>query len=148
MRQQNSKWSRNRPRKGGPNLAARTLDSNGPDIKIRGTPAHICKRYQGLARDAQAAGDRIRAENYLQHAEHYYRIVLAAQAAEQAPPPDGNAGAQQGFGPRENRGFRRPPHGYGPPRSSPNGASRPAEFAPEDSPPLPPGEDGDPPPEG
>ncbi len=81
------------------NLAQRTLDSNGPDIKLRGTAAHICKKYQTLARDAQSAGDRIRAENYLQHADHYYRLVMAAQqqTAQQqtqqahqmsAPPPN------------------------------------------------------------
>ncbi len=73
------------------NFAQRTLDSNGPDVKIRGTAAHICKKYQTLARDAQSLGDRIRAENYLQHADHYYRLVMAAQSQQQQaqsqPPP-------------------------------------------------------------
>lgn len=58
----------------GPN---RTYDSNGPDVKVRGTANHIFEKYQQLARDAQSAGDRIAAENYLQHAEHYYRLMLA-----------------------------------------------------------------------
>lgn len=60
----------------------RTLDSNGPDIKIRGTVAHICEKYQNLARDANSQGDHVGAENYLQHAEHYYRLLAAANQAQ------------------------------------------------------------------
>jgi hypothetical protein len=59
------------------NGAHRNFDSNGPDVKIRGTANTIFERYCQLARDANSAGDRIAAENYLQHAEHYYRIMLA-----------------------------------------------------------------------
>ena len=59
----------------------RTIDSNGPDIKIRGNAHHIYEKYLQLARDANSSGDRIMAENYLQHAEHYYRLIMAAQAA-------------------------------------------------------------------
>lgn len=66
-------------RKGG-NPLTRTYDSSGPDVKIRGTAQHIAEKYSTLARDAQSAGDRVMAENYLQHAEHYYRIIAAAQA--------------------------------------------------------------------
>jgi hypothetical protein len=62
---------------GGMNGAHRNFDSNGPDVKIRGTANTIFERYCQLARDANSAGDRIAAENYLQHAEHYYRIMLA-----------------------------------------------------------------------
>ncbi|ASY64058.1 Eukaryotic translation initiation factor 3 subunit 10 [Sinorhizobium sojae CCBAU 05684] len=58
----------------------RTYDSSGPDVKIRGTAQHIAEKYAALARDAQSAGDRVMAENYLQHAEHYNRIIAAAQA--------------------------------------------------------------------
>jgi len=60
----------------------RTLDSNGPDIKIRGTVAHIYEKYQNLARDANSQGDHVGAENYLQHAEHYYRLLAAANQAQ------------------------------------------------------------------
>ena len=52
-------------------------NSNGPDVKIRGTPAHIAEKYISLARDAQSTGDPVLAENYLQHAEHYSRIIMA-----------------------------------------------------------------------
>ena len=46
-------------------------------MKIRGTAAHVYEKYLQLARDAGSAGDRVMAENYLQHAEHYYRILMA-----------------------------------------------------------------------
>ncbi|MBT9373135.1 DUF4167 domain-containing protein [Rhizobium sp. CSW-27] len=64
----------------GSNPLTRTYDSSGPDVKIRGTAQHIAEKYSALARDAQSAGDRVMAENYLQHAEHYNRIIAAAQA--------------------------------------------------------------------
>ncbi|MBA4172005.1 MAG: DUF4167 domain-containing protein [Hyphomicrobium sp.] len=61
----------------GQNPTARSFESNGPDVKLRGTPAHIAEKYVALARDAQSSGDPVLAENYLQHAEHYNRIILA-----------------------------------------------------------------------
>jgi len=61
----------------------RTYDSSGPEVKIRGAASHVYEKYLQLARDANSAGDRVMAENYLQHAEHYYRIMAAA-AAQQA----------------------------------------------------------------
>jgi hypothetical protein len=64
----------------GANPLTRTYDSSGPDVKNRGTAQHIAEKYGTLARDSHSAGDRVMAENYLQHAEHYNRIILAAQA--------------------------------------------------------------------
>jgi uncharacterized protein DUF4167 len=61
----------------------RTFDSNGPEVKIRGSAANVYEKYLQLARDANASGDRVMAENYLQHAEHYYRIMAAQQQAMQ-----------------------------------------------------------------
>lgn len=75
----NNNNNNNNHRKGG-NPLTRTYDSSGPDVKIRGTAQHIAEKYAALARDAQSAGDRVIAENYLQHAEHYNRIIAAAQA--------------------------------------------------------------------
>lgn len=75
----NNKRMRGRNRKG-PNPLARSYESNGPDVKIRGTALHIAEKYIQLARDASSSGDRVAEQNYLQHAEHYYRIVAAAQA--------------------------------------------------------------------
>jgi len=82
--QQNKQRMRGRPNRKAPNPLTRSFDSNGPDIKIRGTALHIAEKYTQLARDASSAGDRVMAENYLQHAEHYYRIIAAAQAAQAA----------------------------------------------------------------
>jgi hypothetical protein len=61
------------------NPMSRVYESNGPDVKIRGNPAHIAEKYIQLARDAQTSGDPISAENYFQHAEHYFRLIAAAQ---------------------------------------------------------------------
>lgn len=70
---------RNRGRKA-PNPLSRSYESNGPDVKVRGTAQHVAEKYIQLSRDAHVAGDPVLAENYLQHAEHYCRIILAAQA--------------------------------------------------------------------
>jgi hypothetical protein len=69
------------------NPLSRSYESNGPDVKIRGNAAHIAEKYQQLARDAHASGDSVMAENYLQHAEHYFRILSAAQP-QGMPRPD------------------------------------------------------------
>lgn len=84
MRQgQHSKKNRGRNRRQS-NPGNRVYESNGPDVKIRGNASHVSEKYLALARDAQAAGDPIASENYLQHAEHYLRIIAAAQANQQA----------------------------------------------------------------
>src|SRR5215471_21147457 len=58
----------------------RAFESNGPDnVKIRGNAQHVFEKYQQLARDASASGDRVLGENYLQHAEHYFRVLRAVQ---------------------------------------------------------------------
>jgi len=81
MRQgQNNRRNRSRGRGRSGNPAARSYESNGPDVKIKGTAAHIAEKYQALARDALSSGHIVRAENYMQHAEHYNRILMAAQA--------------------------------------------------------------------
>jgi hypothetical protein len=61
------------------NPLTRLYESNGPDVKIRGTASHVAEKYIQLARDAQSSGDPVAAENYYQHAEHYYRLIAAAQ---------------------------------------------------------------------
>jgi len=57
------------------NPRVQTFDSNGPDVRIRGTAYQINEKYVTLARDATSAGDRVLAESYLQHAEHYQRFI-------------------------------------------------------------------------
>ena len=56
---------------------SQTFDSNGPGIKIRGNAYQVFERYVALAREAASSGDRIAAENFYQHAEHYFRIMNA-----------------------------------------------------------------------
>lgn len=85
MRPNQSKRMRGRSNnRKGPNPLSRTYESNGPDVKIRGTAHHIGEKYLQLARDAQSAGDPVMAESFLQHAEHYFRLIAAAQAAQQS----------------------------------------------------------------
>ena len=80
--QNNKNRQRGRNNNGGRkhvNPLSRNFESNGPDVKVRGNAAHVAEKYLQLARDAQSSGDPVLAENYLQHAEHYFRIVAAAQ---------------------------------------------------------------------
>jgi len=86
----------------------RAFDSTGPDVKIRGTAAHVYEKYLQLARDAGSAGDRVMAENYLQHAEHYYRILMAQGPQVNQP---GYAGGGQQQQPNGGGGDGRPPNG-------------------------------------
>jgi len=85
MKQSPNRRSRSRnsgKRPGGRN----NLESNGPDVKVRGTAQQVLEKYLALGRDATSSGDRIAAESYFQHAEHYYRIANA----------DGQGGNNQG----------------------------------------------------
>jgi len=83
--QQNNRRSRGRNNnqnnnRRSPNPLTRSYESNGPDVKIRGNAQTVADKYLTLARDAQSSGDRVMAENYFQHAEHYNRIIATAQA--------------------------------------------------------------------
>jgi hypothetical protein len=82
------------------NPLTRVYESNGPDVKIRGTASHIAEKYIQLARDAQGSGDPVSAENYYQHAEHYFRLIAAAQEQ-----------FRQGQGPGQQQPFVRPEGG-------------------------------------
>ncbi len=73
-----SRSKSNRPRPLG-NIINRVFDSSGPEGKVRGTPQQIIDKYLVLARDAQLSNDRVAAENFLQHAEHYTRMLGEAQ---------------------------------------------------------------------
>ena len=129
----------------------RTIDSNGPDVKIRGNAHHVYEKYLQLARDANSSGDRVMAENYLQHAEHYYRLIMAFQAHQQAqqgqhqqqqPQQGGNAqpygggNGQQGGGYQNNGQHYRQQSGNGPqPEANGNvGEVAAAADAPQDEP--------------
>ena len=94
----------------------RAFDSTGPDIKIRGTAAHVYEKYLQLARDAGSQGDRVTAENYLQHAEHYYRILMAQGGLQQQqngqPNPNYNGGQGGQPQPQQNGEMHPPQEGY------------------------------------
>src|SRR5438477_9953144 len=77
-----------------------TFDSNGPSVKIRGNAYQVFERYVAMAREAQASGDRVAAENFYQHAEHYFRIMNAlGEGQGQGPPrPTTPADLEMGVG--------------------------------------------------
>ncbi len=89
---------RGRPsgRRGFNNSPNRSYDSSGPDIKVRGTASAVYDKYMALGRDAVLSGDRVAAENFFQHAEHYYRLMQATKQQQQ----QAGEGEQQ----RDNRG--------------------------------------------
>ena len=102
MRQgQQNRRGRGRNRKG-QNPLTRSFDSNGPDQKIRGTPTHIAEKYMSLARDALSAGDPVLAENYLQHAEHYNRIIMSYREQQSQPNIDAANGTGHRNRPQQN----------------------------------------------
>jgi hypothetical protein len=112
------------------NPLTRVYESNGPDVKIRGTAHHVAEKYLQLARDAQSSGDPVTAENHFQHAEHYLRLIAAAQEQFRAQNPyyqaqpapgtttgddaldsDGEGGGQPAQGQPQNVGG--PPQNFG-----------------------------------
>ena len=74
------------------------FDSSGPDLRVRGTSQQLFEKYLQLGRDATSVGDRVMAESYFQHAEHYFRILNAmnqAAAAQQQGQQQGGNGQQR-----------------------------------------------------
>ena len=156
MRNGQNKRMRGRNRKG-QNPLTRVYESNGPDVKIRGTPNHVAEKYIQLARDATASGDPVAAENYFQHAEHYFRLIAAAQEQFRQSNPyfrheteqrddsfDGgdedSTGHPMGdmpygrepqpYPPRESQPYHREQQPY-PPREQPYGGGRPQPHVPQ-----------------
>lgn len=111
------KRGRNQRRRQGVNIN-RAFDSNGPDVRIRGTANQIYDKYLALARDATSSGDRVKAENYLQHAEHYFRVIRSMQAAQQPPQVEASDGEGEqpslGAGKERERRPREAASGDGP----------------------------------
>jgi hypothetical protein len=107
MRGRNNHQQHNNRRNQNP--LTRVYESNGPDVKIRGTANHVAEKYLQLARDAQSSGDPVSAENYFQHAEHYFRLIAAAQEQfrQQNPnfQPRPESGNDQQFQPRSDEQF-------------------------------------------
>ena len=85
-----------------------TFDSSGPEVRIRGNAYQVLEKYLALARDATAAGDRIAAENFYQHAEHYFRTINANSEGHHRPPMQQQ---HQGQGqPHQHPQQMQPPH--------------------------------------
>lgn len=83
------------------------FDSNGPEIRIRGTAQQLFEKYLQLGRDATSGGDRVTAEAYFQHAEHYFRILNAMnQAAQQGGQQNGQPQQQQPMGNQQRRNYQ------------------------------------------
>ena len=90
------------------------FDSNGPDLRIRGTAQQLFEKYLQLGRDATSGGDRVMAEGYFQHAEHYFRIINAInQAQQQSQPHHQNGQNGQNSAPQiaQHNGPRHPDEG-------------------------------------
>jgi hypothetical protein len=141
------------------NPLTRVYESNGPEVKIRGTAHHVAEKYLQLARDAQASGDPVTAENHFQHAEHYLRMIAAAQEQfraqnpyYQAPPApgtiveDGFEGDEDGGQPGQGQPTQgQPMSGQPPQQGQPNFGNQPNFNAPQQQfnapqPPYPPRE--------
>lgn len=86
-----------------PNRGTQTFDSSGPDVRIRGNAYQVLEKYLALARDATAAGDRIAAENFYQHAEHYYRVINANSEHRQHQQHQQGGQPHQGQHPHDGR---------------------------------------------
>jgi hypothetical protein len=110
MRNRNNNNNNNNNNRRGQNPMTRVFESNGPDIKIRGTASHVAEKYVQLARDARSSGDPVAAENYYQHAEHYFRLIAAAQEQfrqsqpqqQQQPRPENEMSSEDGDDDSEN----------------------------------------------
>ena len=112
----------NRKGGGGGNNLNRVYDSAGPEGKVRGTPQQIIDKYLSLARDAQTSGDRVTAENFLQHAEHYQRIMIQATAAQEQARREAQEAATDSQDNGDGRGRQQQPQA-----AQPAAASQPQE---------------------
>jgi hypothetical protein len=130
-----SSSSNNNRRSGTPNRN-QAFDSNGPEVRIRGNANQVNEKYLNLARDAAASGDRVLAESYFQHAEHYFRILSAFV---EEPSADANrnrdSGSAQGYdnngdGSQFREGDPQPEFGRGAPDSPPRRVPSPTQSLP------------------
>src|SRR3978361_2187687 len=124
----------------GQNPMTRVFESNGPDIKIRGTASHVAEKYVQLARDARSSGDPVAAENYSQHAEHYVGGTAPARAqflqAPRQPPPENETPSEDGDDESESFSNFGAEPGFVP--------AQPQPFVPRDNPPRDQQRDGQP----
>jgi hypothetical protein len=133
------------------NPLTRVYESNGPEVKIRGTAHHIAEKYLQLARDAQGSGDPVTAENHFQHAEHYLRMIATAQEQfraqnpfYQAPPAPGEIRDEAFEGEDNDEGGQGQPSQGQPNFGSQQNFRKPQNFNNGPQPPYPPREQSQP----
>lgn len=111
-----------------------TFESNGPDVKVRGSAQQVVEKYLALARDASSAGDRVMAENYFQHAEHYLRVLNSIGGTfEPRGEFQGNGGLNENGG-RDDDEQPMIPHGHQPMADHRGDGQRPVGPKPEQNP--------------
>lgn len=122
---------------GGGNVVNRVFESAGPEGKVRGTPQQIIEKYLALARDAQISSDRVMSENFLQHAEHYQRMLIAAQGPQQQDRRE-NGEDGQGYGSDgDDDDYNDQPHGREQPAHQPQQAREQQNRPPQPQQPQP-----------
>ncbi|MBW7921698.1 MAG: DUF4167 domain-containing protein [Rubellimicrobium sp.] len=121
-----SRGNKNRSiRPTGGNIINRVFDSSGPEGKVRGTPQQIIEKYLQLHRDAQLSGDRVNAENFAQHAEHYTRMLAEAMREVDRAREEQEEQNRQRQADRDRARSQRDPRD-----DTPDPAPEPAEAAP------------------
>lgn len=129
--QKRPRGGRSTGRRSGGHGGNRTYESSGPASKIRGNASQLFSKYQAMARDAHTSGDRVAAENYMQHAEHYYRLLNQSSAPPQQQQQqrgqghDSQGGAEGGAEGGAQRGQQPAPDAQGA-QEAPVNASRSA----------------------
>jgi hypothetical protein len=98
------------------------FDSNGPDMRVRGTAQQLFEKYLQLGRDATSSGDRVMAESYFQHAEHYFRVLNAMNQAAQQSQQQGGQGQPHGGGGQHRRPYQNGEDGGQPAQAEAEGA--------------------------
>ena len=148
MRSSNKSRSRNKNNRNrnhnqnqnhGGNVVNRVFDSSGPEGKVRGTPQQIIDKYQSLARDAQLSGDRVAAENFLQHAEHYTRMLVTAQREinERREAQEAQRAAQEAQRAAQEAQRQAQQAAQAEKKPAPKPAAKPAPVAADDQPEIP-----------
>ncbi len=136
--QKRPRGGRSAGRRSGGQGGNRTYESSGPNSKFRGNASQLFDKYQAMARDAQLSGDRVAAENYMQHAEHYYRLLNQSSAPQQQQQRGQGHNAQggaQGEAQGEAQGGKSAPESQGRQEATVNASrSAPAEIRGEKQP--------------
>ena len=111
------------------NVVNRVFDSSGPEGKVRGTPQQIIDKYNQLTRDAQLSNDRVAAENFQQHAEHYTRMLAEAQREQAERQAQQQANQQQNQNQHQNHNQNQQRNADTQPNANPQAEAQPSAAA-------------------